>query len=48
MLAVVEDSLPVVRDNPLLQLVHSPLLVDVDTVRDFVREGGRRVRDYPG
>ena len=40
MLTIVEDGVLVVGDDPLLQLVHSPLFIDVDAFRDLDREGG--------
>ena len=40
MLTIVEDGVLVVGDDPLLQLVHSPLFIDVDAFRDLVGEGG--------
>ena len=46
MLTIVEDGVLVVGDDPLLQLVHSPLFIDVDAFRDLVGEGGRRVRAW--
>ena len=39
MLTIVEDGVLVVGDDPLLQLVHSPLFIDVDAFRDLVGRG---------
>ena len=40
MFAIVEDSALVVRDDPFFQLVHGPLLIDVDAFRGPGGEGG--------
>ena len=40
MFAIVEDSVLVVIDDPCFQLLHGPLLIDVDAFRDPGGEAG--------